>query len=358
MPKKATRRRTRKQRRTKSRQTRKQRQGRGRQDHLTISRGRIRYRPRLGITPQTFSTPLARRVLRTRRNPSNQAVCKRMRVPRQHAANCWLNAAVMSLFVSAGMHRATKPLCEALASPPKHLPPGLRRDLRQLGLVIHSVPLGILTQQYSTAKLIPALVAADRRDLTTPRNRLGAPQGQAHNPAWFFTALASLLQPLEYSVRRVDLSKPNGQPHTTLEAALTTGISENAAHNSSTPHVLLIEAGQETADSAVRFELNDLVASGKELRTLGRQWRLDSIAMLDTSDSHFGGVITCNDTPHTYDGITGSSVHDKRTWRQVMDQLVNRPIPTPSREEFRYDVRTGYVVFAFVPVPSSSGRHR
>ncbi len=281
-----------------------------------------------------------------------------MRVPRQHAANCWLNAAVMSLFVSEGMHRATKPLREALVSPPHHLPEALRRDLRQLGLVIHSVPLGILTQQYSTAKLIPALVAADRRGLTTPRNRLGAPQGQAHNPAWFFTALASLLQPLEYSVRRIDLSKPNGQPHATLAAALATGTFENATHNSSTPRVLLIEAGQETAGSAVRSELNNAVAGGKPLRTLGKLWRLDSIAMLDTSDSHFGGVITCNTTPHTYDGITGSRVHDKRTWRQVMDQLVNRPIPTPSREEFRYDARTGYVVFAFVPGASISGRQR
>lgn len=357
MPKKATRRRTRKQRQPrKTHKTQKQRQGRGRQDHLTISRGRIRYRPRPGTTPRTFSTMLARR-LRTLRTPSNQAACKRMRVPRQHAANCWLNAAVMSLFVSAGMHRATKPLREVLASPPKHLPPALRRDLRQLGLVIHSVPLGILTQQYSTAQLIPALQTADKAGLTTPLNRLGAAPGQAHNPAWFFTALVSLLHPLKYSIARVDLSTPDGKPYASLDQALVTGTRVNAAHNSSSPHVLLIEAGQETAGTQVRSDLDEAIDACRTIRAFGRQWRLDSIAMLDTTDTHFGGVITCGNTPHAYDGMTGSRLHPKKSWPQVMGQLVDRPIPTPSREEFRYDVRTGYVVFAFVPV-SITGRHR
>jgi hypothetical protein len=358
MPKKATRRRTRKQRRSKSRK------GRGtrgsRRTNLTISHGRIRYRPRPGTTPHTFSTLMAQRMLHTQRahRLSGVKLCKRMRVPRQHSANCWLNAAIMSLFVSNGMHRATAPIRHALINPPQTLAPTLRRELRQLGLAIHSVPLGILGEQYSTAKLIPALVAADRAGLTTPRNRLGAPQGTAHNPVWFFTALASLLLPLEYSIRHVDLSKPGGKPYPDLKTALAVGTHRNATHNSAPPHLLLIEAGQETADTKVRTELSNAITSSGTIRALGRRWRIDSIAMLDTTDSHFGGVITCNATPHTYDGITGSHVHDKRTWREVMDRLVNHPIPTPSREEFRYDVRTGYVVFAFVPIPSSSGRHR
>ena len=283
-----------------------------------------------------------------------------MRVPRQHSSNCWLNAAIMSFFVSDGMHRTTRSLRAALTNPPSTLPAKLRPELRQLGLAIHSVPLGILTRQYSTAALIPALQAADKAGLTTPRNRLGASPGAAHNPAWFLTALASLLLPLRYPIARADLTAPGGSPHRTLSAALAAVTFHNAtkAPSSPPPRLLLVEAGQETAGSKARAELNKAIAEDRPLEAFGQQWKLDSLAMMDTGNSHFGGVITCGNAPYTYDGMTGSRVHPKRTWRQVMDQLTDRPIPTPSREEFRYDIRTGYVVFAFVPLASSSGHQR
>jgi hypothetical protein len=359
----STRRRTRRTpRRTRS--TRRPRHGRGTDTaRITVRRGRLRYRPKANSTPRTFSTAVAKRAVRsprTRRGQSlraTRAICKRMRVPRQHSSNCWLNAALMSFFTSEGMHSATRAIRAALVDPPRNIPTKLRRELRQLGLVIHSIPKGILTPQYSTAQLIPTLNAADRAGLTTPRNRLGAPQGDAHNPVWFFTALASLLLPLEYSVARVDLSRPGGSGvHPDLSAALAVPTRHNATHKTPPPRVLLIEAGQESAGSRARMELTAAVAAGRSIAALGRKWVLDSLTILDASDTHFGGVITCAAEPHTYDGITGSRVHPKRSWKEIMERLVNKPIPTPSREEFRYDVRTGYVTFAFVPAKSSSGR--
>ena len=334
---------------------------------LTIRQGRIRYRPRKNTkaTPLTFSTAVARSVMaksvtgrrtmrgRRHRRSGSSAICKRMRVPRQHGANCWLNAAIMSLFVSQGMRGATRAVKTALVDPRKGIPGKLRPELRQLALAIHSVPLGVLTPEYSTAALIPAMRSADAAGLTTPRNRLGAPAGKAHNPIWFFTALASLLHPSKYTIGRVDLTQPSGKPYRDLESALA---GAHRANGKAMPQVLIIEAGQETSGTRPRLELTQRIASGQTLTAFGGHWTLDSLIMLDTTDSHFGGVITCGGTPHTYDGMTGSRLHPKGSWREVMDRLVGRPIPTPSREEFRYDVRTGYVAFTFVPSSSRQGR--
>lgn len=334
--------------------------------NLTVRQGRIRYRRRPGVTPKTFSTILAKRILSSgtsaaERLPGtpadSKAACARMRVPRQHVANCWLNAAVMSLFVSTGMHASTRLLQEAMIDPPRRIPHQLRSELRQLALIIRSVPLGILPPRYSTEQLIPALNAADKAGLTTPSNRLGAPKGQAHNPVWFFTALSTLLHPHKFEIGRVDLTRTDGKPHTDLAAALRDGKRRNGdGATRGPPRVLLIEAGQESAGTRPRLELAAAVSrTGSSVRAFGRKWKLDSVIMLDTGDSHFGGVVTCGGVPQTYDGMTGALLHPKESWRQVMTQLVNRPIPTPSRQEFRYDVQTGYAVFAFVP---SAGAQR
>lgn len=337
--------------------------GRGRREpsrNLTVRQGRIRYRRRPGVTPKTFSTILAKRILgsgtaASERLPGtpadSKAACTKMRVPRQHVANCWLNAAVMSLFVSTGMHASTRLLQEVMINPPQRIPHRLRSELRQLALIIRSVPLGILPPKYSTEQLIPTLNAADKAGLTTPRNRLGAPTGQAHNPVWFFTALSTLLHPHKFEIGRVDLTRADGKPHTDLAAALKDGKRKNGEGvTRGAPRVLLIEAGQESAGTRPRLELMAAISqAGSSVRAFGRKWKLDSIIMLDTSDSHFGGVITCSGVPQTYDGMTGALLHPKESWRQVMKQLVDRPIPTPSRQEFRYDVQTGYAVFAFVP---------
>lgn len=256
------------------------------------------------------------------------------------------------------MRRATRDLRSVMVDPHRGIQNILRPELRQLGLVIHSIPKGILTPQYSTANLIPALNAADRAGLTTPRNRLGAPQGAAHNPVWFFTALASLLLPLEYSVGRVDLSRSGGGTYSDLASALASGklLNNGDSKRNCSGRVLFIEAGQESAGSRARIELTAEVVAGRPIKALGCNWVIDSLTLLDTSDSHFGGVITCASEPHTYDGITGGQVHPKRSWKDIMEGLVNKPIPTPSREEFRYDINTGYVTFVFVPEHSSSGR--
>lgn len=334
--------------------------------NLTVRQGRIRYRRRPGVTPRTFSTILAKRILNSSTDAAerlpgtpadSKAACARIRVPRQHVANCWLNAAVMSFFVSTGMHASTRMLQEAMIDPPQRIPHRLRSELRQLALIIRSIPLGILPPKYSTEQLIPVLNAADKAGLTTPSNRLGAPSGQAHNPVWFFTALSTLLHPHKFEIGRVDLTRTDGKPHINLTAALRDGKRRNgddAARGS--PRVLLIEAGQESAGTRARLELAAAVSrAGSSVRAFGRKWKLDSVIMLDTGDSHFGGVVTCGGVPQTYDGMTGALLHPKGSWRQVMAHLVNRPIPTPSRQEFRYDVQTGYVVFAFVP---SAGAQR
>jgi len=325
-----------------------------------VRQGRIRYRRRPGMTPQSISTILAKQILgsgisTTERLPitpaDSKAACARMRVPRQHVANCWLNAAVMSFFVSSGMHASTRSLQEAMIDPPRRIPHPLRTELRQLALIIRSVPLGILPPRYSTEQLIPALNAADIAGLTTPRNRLGAPKGQAHNPVWFFTALSTLLHPHNFEIGLVDLTRTDGKPHTDLGAALRDGNRKNGdGANGGSPQILLIEAGQESAGTRPRLELAAAISrAGASVRAFGRKWKLDSAIMLDTGDSHFGGIVTCGGVPQTYDGMTGALLHPKESWRQVMKQLVNRPIPTPSLREFRYDVQTGYVVFAFVP---------
>jgi hypothetical protein len=175
---------------------------------------------------------------------------------------------------------------------------------------------------------------------------------------WFFTALASLLLPLEYSVGRVDLSRSGGGTYSDLASALASGklLNNGDSKRNCSGRVLFIEAGQESAGSRARIELTAEVVAGRPIKALGCNWVIDSLTLLDTSDSHFGGVITCASEPHTYDGITGGQVHPKRSWKDIMEGLVNKPIPTPSREEFRYDINTGYVTFVFVPEHSSSGR--
>lgn len=335
---------------------------RGRRDqfkNLTVRQGRIRYRRQPGVTPKTISTILAKQILssdaaaeRLPKTPTDsKAACVRMRVPRQHAANCWLNAAVMSFFVSTGMHASTRLLQEVMIDPPQRIPHQLRSELRQLALIIRSVPLGILPPKYSTEQLIPTLNAADKAGLTTPSNRLGAPTGQAHNPVWFFTALSTLLHPHNFEIGRVDLTRDDGKPHNDLIAALRDGKRMNGhGATGGSPQVLLIEAGQESAGTRPRLELAEVISQARSsVLAFGRKWKLDSMIILDTGDSHFGGVVTCGGLPQTYDGMTGALLHPKESWPQVMKQLVNRPIPTPSRQEFRYDVQTGYTVFAFVP---------
>lgn len=261
----------------------------------------------------------------------------------------------MSFFVSEKMSKASKPIRQAMLKPSSSisnvLTPLMRRDLRQIALVINAVPKGILTPKYSTAALIPGLNAIDKQGLTTPRNRLGAAKGQAHNPLWFYSAISQLLLPDDFQILKCDLTKQCSVPHDTLESAIMAGEVYNGQSNSQNIEVIMIEAGQETAHSKPRKQLLELISGEKSFKARGRDWVLDSVAMLDTTNSHFGGVITCNGKPHTFDGITGSRLHQKSSWKTIVELFkgVGRKIPTPSPEDFEYNIHTGYSVFAFVP---------
>ena len=112
--------------------------------------------------------------------------------------------------------------------------------------------------------------------------------------------------------------------------------------------VMFIEAGQETAETIARQELLDVIANETKIRARGVEWCLDSLVMLDTSNSHFGGILTCGNKPHSYDGMTGAKLYPKESWQVVVNQFKDRKIPTPAPQDFKYNIHTGYTIFAFV----------
>ena len=288
---------------------------------------------------------------------SRPAQCNKARLPRQYASNCWLNACITSFFASEGMSAAGMQLRRLLQEPhtnqSHHLTSQMKGDLRRLSKVIEAIPLGRVEQEYSTATLINGLLTIDREGLTTPRNRLGAVVGRSHNPLWMYSALAKLLLPGRFQILKCDLTDQTGLVHPSLQAALDTATLYNTPLQSTTPpraEVLFIEAGQETGETKARRELLDAIATGRELRvgTGTAGWRLDSVVMLDTTNSHFGGVVTCAGVPHSYDGMTGAMLHPKHSWKRVVEQFRGRKIPTPAPEDFEYNIHTGYCIFAFV----------
>ena len=281
--------------------------------------------------------------------------CGKARLPRQYASNCWLNACITSFFASQGMSAASLPLRLMLQQPQsKHnhlLTSQMKEDLRQLSKVIEAIPSGQIKQEYSTVALIRGLLAFDKEGFTTPRNRLGASVGRSHNPLWMYSALAKLLLPNMFQILKCDLTDQTGIVHKSLESALNESIIYNATNEHSTqvePQVLFVEAGQETAESPVRQELLAAIAAEHVLQARGLGWRLDSVVMLDSTNSHFGGIVTCAGVPHSYDGMTGAELHPKHSWRWVVEQFRGRKIPTPAPEDFKYNIHTGYTIFAFV----------
>lgn len=285
---------------------------------------------------------------------NSAAQCRRARLPRQYASNCWLNACITSFFASQGMSAVGRPLRLMLRYPERAkraagLTPAMKFDLRRLAKVIESIPTGRIGVEYSTAALISGLLAIDRGGLTTPRNKLGAPAGQGHNPIWMYSALAKLLLPGKFDIIKCDLTHKLGV-YNSLEAALDNADLYNfSASGAPLGRVLFIEAGNETAESSARDQLLRIISNGEELKARGVGWKLDSVVMRDTLDNHFGGIVTCDAKPHSYDGMTGSELHRKQSWRQVVDQFKGRKIPTPSRDQFKYNIHTGYTIFAFVP---------
>jgi hypothetical protein len=287
---------------------------------------------------------------------SEPAQCGKARLPRQYASNCWLNACVTSFFASQGMSAASLPLRERLHHPrsiqPVFISPRIEHDLRGLSKVIEAIPSGDIKHEYSTAALIRGLLAIDKEGLTTPRNRLGAPVGRSHNPLFMYSALTKLLMPNMFPILRCDLTDKTGIVHESLDTALDASNVYNGLRSPSAtriePKVLFVEAGQETADSPVRQELLAVIADGNVLAGKGFNWRLDSVVMLDTTNSHFGGIVTCGGIPHSYDGMTGAKLHPKKSWKQIVDQFRGRKIPTPAPEDFEYNIHTGYSIFAFV----------
>lgn len=283
------------------------------------------------------------------------AQCARARLPRQHASNCWLNACITSFFASEGMSVAGLPLRRLMQEPRAtqrlRLTPRMKGDLRRLSKVIEAIPSGLIESEYSTATLINGLLAIDGGGLTTPRNRLGAEVGRSHNPLWMYSALAKLLLPNSFLILKCDLTERTGEVHGSFDAALSVAELYNAPSGSaalSRARVLFVEAGQETGGSKARRELLDAAATGRALQTEGGSWRLDSVVMLDTSNSHFGGVVTCAGTPYSYDGMTGSELHPKTAWKNVVNSFRGRKIPTPAPQDFKYNIHNGYAIFAFV----------
>jgi hypothetical protein len=227
----------------------------------------------------------------------------------------------------------------------------MEQDLRGLSKVIEAIPSGDIKHEYSTAALIRGLLAIDKGGFTTPRNRLGAPVGRSHNPLFMYSALTKLLMPNTFPILKCDLTDGTGIAHESLGTAIDASNIYNATTEHSTnvePQVLFIEAGQETADSPVRQEVLAAIADGKVLAGKGFNWQLDSVVMLDTTNSHFGGIVTCAGVPHSYDGMTGATLHPKHSWKRVVEQFRGRKIPTPAPEDFEYNIHTGYCIFAFV----------
>ena len=284
------------------------------------------------------------------------AQCGKARLPRQHASNCWLNACVTSFFASQGMSEASLRLREHLHHPrsiaPLFLSPQMREDLRGLSKVIEAIPSGEIKHEYSTAALMKGLLAIDKEGLTTPRNRLGAPIGRSHNPLFMYSALAKLLMHNRFPILKCDFTDETGVVHESLDAALDASNIYNGLRSPSAtriePQVLFIEAGQETTESPVRRELLSAIAAGDVLEAKGFNWRLDSVVMLDTTNSHFGGIVTCAGVPHSYDGMTGARLHPKGSWKNVVESFRGRKIPTPAPQDFKYNIHNGYTIFAFV----------
>jgi hypothetical protein len=284
------------------------------------------------------------------------AQCGKARLPRQYASNCWLNACITSFFASQGMSAASLPLRERLhhprSIPPLYFSSQMEQDLRQLSKVIEAIPSGQIKHEYSTAALIRGLLAIDKEGFTTPRNRLGAPVGRSHNPLFMYSALAKLLLPNSFQILKCDLTDKTGIVHESLDIALDASNIYNGLRSPSVtriePQVLFIEAGQETAESAVRQQLLASIAAENVLQAGGLGWRLDSVVMLDTTNSHFGGIVTCGGIPHSYDGMTGATLHPKHSWKRVVEQFRGRKIPTPAPEDFKYNIHNGYTIFAFV----------
>ena len=282
--------------------------------------------------------------------------CGKARLPRQYSSNCWLNACVTSFFASQGMSAASLPLRERLHNPqsipPLYLSSQMKEDLRQLSKVIEAIPSGEIKHEYSTAALMKGLLAIDKEGLTTPRNRLGAPVGRSHNPLFMYSALAKLLMHNRFPILKCDLTDKTGIVHDSLDTALDASNIYNGLRRPSATHiepqVLFIEAGQEIAESSVRRELLAAIADEHVLAAKGVDWQLDSIVMLDTTNSHFGGVVTCAGVPHSYDGMTGAELHSKHSWKRAVDQFRGRKIPTPAPQDFKYNIHTGYTIFAFV----------
>ena len=285
------------------------------------------------------------------------AQCAEARLPRQYASNCWLNACITSFFASEGMSVGGRTLRRLMQEPrtvqsrSDRLTAQMKADLRRLSKVIEAIPTGRIEREYSTATLINGLLAIDGEGLTTPRNRLGAAVGRSHNPLWMYSALAKLLLPGRFPILKCDLTDRTGLVHTSLAASLTAAALYNAPPRSAAmpkPRALFIEAGQETGASEARRELLDMVASGRTLRAGGVSWQLDSIVMLDTTNSHFGGIVTCAGRPHSYDGMTGAKLHPKGSWKNVVESFRGRKIPTPAPQDFKYNIHNGYTIFAFV----------
>ena len=284
------------------------------------------------------------------------AQCSKARLPRQYATNCWLNACITSFFASQGMSAASLPLRDQLHNPqsipPLYFSSQMKDDLRQLSKVIEAIPSGEIKHEYSTAALIRGLLVIDEEGFTTPRNRLGAAVGRSHNPLFMYSALAKLLLINRFPILKCDLTSKTGVVHESLDIALNASNIYNGLRSPSAtpiePQVLFIEAGQETAESAVRQELLAAVSAENVLQARGLGWRLDSVVMLDTTNSHFGGIVTCGGIPHSYDGMTGAKLHPKKSWKHIVDQFRGRKIPTPAPEDFKYNIHTGYTIFAFV----------
>jgi len=281
--------------------------------------------------------------------------CGKARLPRQYASNCWLNACVTSFFASQRMSAANLPMREHLHHPQSiaslFLSPKMKADLRGLSKVIEAIPLGEIKHEYSTAALINGLLAIDKEGLTTPRNRLGASVGRSHNPLWMYSALTKLLLPGTFQILKCDLTDKTGIVHESLDSALDASLIYNASPINDSPiqpQVLFIEAGQETAESAVREALLSAIAAENVLAAKGFDWRLDSVVMLDSTNSHFGGIVTCAGVPHSYDGMTGAKLHPKHSWKEIVEQFRGRKIPTPAPQDFKYNIHTGYTIFAFV----------
>jgi hypothetical protein len=227
----------------------------------------------------------------------------------------------------------------------------MKEDLRRLSKVIEAIPAGLIKHEYSTTALINGLLAIDKEGLTTPRNRLGAAVGRSHNPLWMYSALTKLLLPNRFQILKCDLTDKTGIVHESVDSVLNAANIYNGTPGVPVriqPEVMFVEAGQETAESAVRQELLSAIAAENVLQARGLAWRLDSIVMLDSTNSHFGGIVTCAGVPHSYDGMTGAKLHPKHSWQRVVEQFRGRKIPTPAPQDFKYNIHTGYTIFAFV----------